>query len=362
MQVPQTLAEKAPANKTRNQHPQKPLQHGRAFFVATFVAILKPMPTRSNTSKFVFRLLALYVLFQFVWWAYHIVELHGVIRDMELQLNPEELHGGIQASYQKKVSMVIGEGLVFAGLLLFGLWRIGIYLNKEARLARQERNFMLAVTHELKTPVATLRLFLDTLRKRKLSEDQTAGILKDALNETHRLDHLVENVLLSTRFEQGDDSTHEELDFSALVGTVANKLRLSIGGQHRFEMQLDEGIRLKGDGHLLESLLTNLVDNAVKYAPEGSVIAISLHKKEGLAVLNLSDEGPGIPAEERQQVMQKFYRIGNEETRRSKGTGLGLYLVAQIVKQHKGNIHIEDHHPQGAHFQVSLPAISERNV
>lgn len=310
---------------------------------------------KSRTTRYVFRLISAYVLFQFFWWAYHIIQLHGVVRDLEVGLASATDVGAIQASYLKKVWMVLGEGTVFVVLLLFGLWRIGTYLRKEAELARQERNFMLAVTHELKTPVATLRLFLDTLRSRELPREQSKRILEDAVNETHRLDHLVENILLSTQFEQVHQAVFDDLDFSMFVERIVKKLEHSSGQDHKITLIVEPDIQLQGDANLLESLVTNLVDNAVKYTPQGSTISVELKEHNDVAVLRVRDQGQGVAKEERSKIFKKFYRIGNEETRRTKGTGLGLYLVAQIAQQHGGEVSVHQELPNGSCFEVIFP-------
>ncbi len=311
-----------------------------------------------RASQFLFWLLAAYILFQFFWWAFHIVQLHGEIRQLELVLRGHEADV-INSTYLKKVWMIIGEGLVFVSLLLFGLWRMGVYLRKEATLARQERNFMLSITHELKTPVATLRLFLETLRSRKqLTEDQKEKILNDALGETHRLDKLVENILLSTRFENQTDANKQIVDLSGLLREVSAKLHRSIGEKHRLNASIDDGIKVGGDPDLLESLVTNLYDNAVKYSPENSLITVALRRAGGQAILSVADEGGGIPEEEQKKIFKKFYRVGNEETRRSKGTGIGLYIVSQIALIHQGEVNVSSSAGQGARFIVTFPLIS----
>lgn len=312
------------------------------------------MLRKQKRTRLIFLLLAGYVLFQFFWWAFHIVTLHGEIRDLQLEIIPEAAER-VNNIYDQKVWMVIGEGIVFVGLLLFGLWRIGEYLRKEAELARQERNFMLAVTHELKTPVATLRLFLDTLRSRRLPEEKQLSMLSDAVDETHRLDHLVENILLSTRLDNELSDTSQTIDLSELTRKIVRKLHSSIGQSHETELDVEEQLRLKGDENNLESLIANLYENAIKYSPEGSMIRIGVHRHEQHAVLTVEDEGGGIPVTERERIFRKFYRIGNEETRQSKGTGLGLYLVERITLQHRGKVQVKSHNGRGSIFEVQLP-------
>ena len=309
-----------------------------------------------RNSRFVFRLLAVYILFQFFWWAFHIIQLHSDIRDLEVALNRTEMQMA-NAFYKQKVMMVVGEGLVFVGLLIFGLWRMNSYLRREAELARQERNFMLSVTHELKTPVAGLRLYLETLKNRpQLDADKKDKLVLNALNETNRLDHLVENILLSTRFELEDMAHLAPLDLSELLQTVSDKLRLTIGARHTTTVAIEPGIRFTGDASLLESLLTNLYDNAVKYSPEGSAIQVGLHRAADSIEITVEDAGQGIPHDELKRIFKKFYRIGNEETRRSKGTGLGLYLVDRITALHGGRIAVIPLSP-GSRFTLTFPLI-----
>lgn len=317
------------------------------------------MYPKQKRTRIIFLLLSAYVLFQFFWWAFHIVNLHGEIRDLQLSLMPASAES-IECSFQKKVWMVIGEGAVFVSLLLFGLWRIGNYLRKEAELARQERNFMLAVTHELKTPIATLRLFLDTLRSRRLPEEKKATMLNDAVNETHRLDHLVENILLSTRLDHDHEGAFAPLNLTDLVESVTAKLQRSIGQDHHFDLELSPDIHIHGDANQVESLIANLIENAVKYSPEDSHIDISLKRLDGQACFTVEDEGAGIPPHEKERIFRKFYRIGNEETRKTKGTGLGLYLVERITRRHNGSIRVQSPEGKGSTFVLCLPLLNEK--
>ena len=310
---------------------------------------------KTGNSRFVFRLLAVYILFQFFWWAFHIIQLHGDIRDLEIALNRAEVELA-NAFYRQKVVMVLGEGLVFVALLIFGLWRMNSYLRREAELARQERNFLLSVTHELKTPVAGLRLYLETLRNRpQLDDERKNKLVQSALGETNRLDHLVENILLSTRFELEDMAHLERIDLSALIKGVVSKLEQTIGAKHVTECFIQDNVDFFGDAALLESLLTNLYDNAVKYSPDGSCIEVGLNQENEHISLWVADSGQGIPHSETKRIFKKFYRIGNEETRRSKGTGLGLYLVERITKLHGGQVDIVPLSP-GSRFNLTFNA------
>jgi signal transduction histidine kinase len=340
---------------------RRPLHRDAPELASLCLFLMQRMPsTTPRSSRVIFRVLALYVLFQFFWWAFHIIQLHGVIYELELATTDPTAHESLTLSFNRKVWMIVGEGLVFVVLLIFGIWRMGLYLRKEAELARQERNFMLAVTHELKTPVATLRLFLDTLRTRKqLDESRRDRIVVDALSETNRLDQLVENILLSTRFELNEMVHKEAVDLSELVERVAKKLANSIGSGHAFALNIENGLKVAGDPSLIESLLTNLLDNAVKYSPEGSTITVQLQCQAQWAVLVIGDEGAGIPESEQSKIFKKFYRVGNEETRKSKGTGLGLYLVNRIAQIHEGHAVASTSSVGGALLTIKIPRLQQ---
>lgn len=320
------------------------------------------MDTKHKRTRIVFQLLGFYVLFQFFWWAIHIIQLHGEIYELQSQLNYTDLSGADAYDlYQKKVWMVTGEGVVFMLLLIIGMWQIARAMRRESNLARQERNFTLSITHELKTPVATLRLFLETMQARELSAEQKKKILADAVNETHRLDHLVENILLSKRLEQKADAQKGVVNLSNIVNERTSKLQAVLCVDHPLEVEVEPNCVVIGDQLELESLLTNLVDNARKYTPVNSPIEVKLFRRKQKIVLSVIDQGPGIPDKERINIFKKFYRVGNEETRNSKGTGLGLYIVSRIAHQHNGTVGILERQGGGAIFEVTLPEINQEH-
>ncbi len=320
------------------------------------------MDSKHKRTRIVFQLLGFYVLFQFFWWAIHIIQLHGEIYELQSQLNYTDLSGADAYDlYRKKVWMVTGEGVVFMLLLIIGMWQIARAMRRESDLARQERNFTLSITHELKTPVATLRLFLETMQARELSAEQKKKILADAVNETHRLDHLVENILLSKRLEQKADAQKGVVNLSNIVNERTSKLQAVLCVDHPLEVEVEPNCVVFGDQLELESLLTNLVDNARKYTPVNTSIEVKLFRRKQKIVLSVLDQGPGIPEKERINIFKKFYRVGNEETRNSKGTGLGLYIVSRIAHQHGGTVGILERQGGGAIFEVSLPEIDQEH-
>lgn len=300
------------------------------------------MKTRSNIPLLLF-LLFTYILAQLGWWAFLITRL-----TKEYYADSPKL--------DQRVWMIWGEGLVFAMILFIGfIFTYKAYL-KELYLSRQQKNFLLSVTHELKTPVASLKLLIETLQSRELSEEQKRLFLQNALSDTDRLNALIENILQSARMDSGNFPVHKSLiNVSALIDENLNKLKNSIGKNHRFISEISSDVFAQADQQALVSILVNLIDNAVKYSPKDSEIGVKLNSDDNVFRLVISDSGQGIRKEDRKKIFDKFMRIQNEETRSAKGTGLGLYIVSNLVNGHRGKISVGDNSPQGSVFSIEIP-------
>ena len=211
---------------------------------------------------------------------------------------------------------------------------------------------MMAVTHELKTPIAVTKLNLETLRKYQLDDDKRQRVLQATIQETNRLDSLANNILVASQLEGGGYTrTKETVDFSALAEYSIRDYR------HRFPEQewiahIQPDIQITGDPFLLQLLIGNLLENAVKYAPKEGAITLTLATERPHTVLSVKDHGPGIADEEKKKIFGKFYRSGEETTRQTKGTGLGLYLCRKIAADHKATIRVADNSPIGSIFTV----------
>jgi signal transduction histidine kinase len=248
--------------------------------------------------------------------------------------------------------MVIGEGLVFLALLTWGSVQTLRSFRKEVELARMQKNFLLSITHEFKSPLASIRLYLQTILKHPLEKEKQLSFINKAIADTERLDNLVENTLLANRVDHEGYSFHkEELNLSAFTGLIVQKYNSSFDNP-RVQMNIEEGLMIIGDKLALTLLLNNLIENALKYSPENSPVQVELIGDEKQITLRVMDEGSGIAASEKEKIFRKFYRIGNEETRKTKGTGLGLYLVKYIVANHNGRISILDNIPKGSIFEI----------
>jgi signal transduction histidine kinase len=263
----------------------------------------------------------------------------------------------IEEQHERKMIQYLSEGSTFLILIIVGAAFVYRATRKQIRLGRQQQNFMMAVTHELKTPIAITQLNLETLQKRALEEQQQQKLIATALQETSRLNTLTNNILVTSQLEMDTFRLNKQpVNFSETVRDTVTDFGRRF--QKRVvDLTAEENVFVEGEGMLLQMLVSNLLDNALKYSPATAPVKVRVEKRHGNAVLTVADGGEGIVDAEKKKVFQKFYRTGNETTRKTKGTGLGLYLCAKIVKDHQGRIMLTDNKPHGAVFTVIIRAL-----
>ncbi|AWO01447.1 two-component sensor histidine kinase [Chitinophaga alhagiae] len=321
-----------------------------------------------------------YTVLQLLWWGvllhqqskqiagYERLEMthrvHELTQPAEFMYEMQRL----QKEQQMRTFKYVGEGIIFLVLILAGAALVYRAVWKQMKLSQQQQNFMMAVTHELKSPIAVAKLNLETLRKHRLDEEKQRKLLDNTLRETNRLDQLCNNILLASQFEhQKYQPFLEELNFSDILQQGVDELK-DRTPSHTLTAFIQPGILLQADRFMMQLLLNNLVENAVKYAPKGTEIQVRLFtameedEEEPVLKLEICDEGEGIAPTERKRIFEKFYRIGNENTRKSKGSGLGLYLAKKIVEQHGGAIEVMDNEPRGTCFQITWDDYSTQPV
>lgn len=279
------------------------------------------------------------------------------MRDLHLQQPVDTgLQAKIQAEKDRKTTQYIGEGVTFFLVILAGAIFIFRAVRRQLKQTVEQQNFMMAITHELKTPIAVAQLNLETLQKRKLDDSQQQRLIHNTLQETERLNALCNNMLLSSQIEAGGyRMTQEEINFSDLVSKCVQDFASRFPSR-TVSYSIPDEIFLTGDELLLQMAVNNLLDNAIKYSPKGTAVVLSLRQDEvGPIVMELKNEGVSISGEDKKKVFEKFYRAGNNATKTAKGTGLGLYLTFRVVKAHHGTIVLTDNVPTGAVFTVHLP-------
>jgi two-component system phosphate regulon sensor histidine kinase PhoR len=260
-------------------------------------------------------------------------------------------------SQPNRTGMILGELSVFIAIFSVGAYFLHKSINSERRLHQQQKNFLLSVTHELKSPLASIKLYLQTIQKRDLDREQQANFIGKCLVDIERLNDLVENMLIASRIDNSSYTfPKEKFDLSELVQTIVNRLQINKCdcNQQVISAQVEPNIELMGDKFALSSMINNLVENAIKYSGPCEVVEVKLQRKEQSIHLMVADHGIGISDAEKPRIFDKFYRVGNEDTRNTKGTGLGLFIVKHVLDKHEATIKVRDNKPSGSIFEVNF--------
>jgi signal transduction histidine kinase len=315
----------------------------------------------------IYWLLLIYIVAALVWWFISLEKQNLQMADFKkTQLNisidrtsnPELYDNSlakIQQDYKRNLVKYISEGSTFLLLILVGAAFVYRSVRRQFLLQQQQQNFVMAVTHELKTPISVARLNLETMQKYQLDIEKQKKLIRMTLEETERLNTLTNNILISSQLEgQGYATSKEELDLSDLYKDCIRNF-IQRCPERKFIESVEPDMDVKGDPLLLQLLINNLLENAIKYSPKEKPITCLLKEHNGKIELHVIDEGAGIADKEKKNIFKKFYRLGDEATRKTQGTGLGLYLCKKIAEDHNANIAVTDHLPRGSNFIVVFP-------
>ena len=265
---------------------------------------------------------------------------------------------GALANYDRAAVywVLLSIGTTFIVLLVVGVVMYLALSVKAINLNRRQSNFIDSVTHELKSPVASLKLYLQTLNRRQVSEQEQAKFHRCMLEEVERLDRLINHVLDAGRLEADRVGREEDVPLAPLLRECAEMTCL------RYHVPADtvrvdaEPCAVRGRPIDLDMIFRNLLDNAVKYAGVQPRVEVTALVVEGKAVIRVSDNGRGIPPQLRRKIFGRFVRLGSELERDKPGTGLGLYIVRAQVRRLRGSIRVgERPGGSGALFEVHLP-------
>lgn len=259
-------------------------------------------------------------------------------------------------------------GVVFFAIIITGLVLNTIFLVREVRRNEQHDAFLNAVTHELKTPIASIRLYLETLQRRDVEEAKRQEFYNIMLADTNRLLNTVEQVLKASRAREKNHLLNiSEINLAALLTEAVERIktRYDLNDEAISFSTGDAAIKISGDANELQTVFENLLDNAVKYS--GREIKVSVRLKslnEKTAIVSIRDAGIGIAPADLKRIFKRFYRAPVPQTQKTKGTGLGLFIVRSIVKKHGGRIFAESRGSDGAGstFTVQLPKIRKENL
>lgn len=260
----------------------------------------------------------------------------------------------------RRVGLMIA-GIIFFGAIITGLVLNTIFLVREVRRNEQQDSFLNAVTHELKTPITSIRLYLETLERRKINDDQRNDFYRLMLEDTDRLLGTVEQVLKAGEVRQRSARKNwHDVDFSGVTRESLELARLRHGlspQELRFEDEPNEPITLFGNPEELRTAVANLLENAVKYSAPPREIVVSLSSPNiDTVVLRIRDNGVGLPSAELKRIFKRFYRVHSRGAEEVKGTGLGLFIVRSIARRHGGDAFAESEgEGLGSTFTLRLP-------
>jgi signal transduction histidine kinase len=256
------------------------------------------------------------------------------------------------------------EGVFFLAVLIGGMGVLSRAIRHDQELRRRQQNFLAAVSHEFKSPLASVRLAAETLAMRS-SEPDTQRLARRILDDGDRLLRMVENLLDTARLEEGREAlTRKAVDvrqaIAATIGEVSERAALK---QIAIDVQVEEGLALEADPRALDTILRNLLDNAIKAcaAGGGRSIAVTAHRTPDGVRLSVADDGIGFPPEEAAMIFEKFHRLGDELLRTTAGTGLGLYIVKRLAELSGAKVRASSAGPErGATVTVTWPEPAAR--
>lgn len=298
-----------------------------------------------------------YILAALIFWY---IDLNGQNQELtQLRFNAvsvNDVHyiqktNRIQKARDRKTAQYMGEGITFLLMILAGAFYVFRIIKRQLVQSEQQKNLMMAITHELKTPIAVTRLNLETMQIRKLEPTQQQKLIRSTIEEANRLNTLCNNMLFMSQLDSGASSlANERIDFSNLTLDCATDFIVRFPDR-KIELNIQEEIIITGDKLLLQLAINNLLDNAIKYSGKEDVVLVKLFKIQKKVKLQVIDQGIGIKTSEKEKIFEKYYR---GEGMQAKGTGLGLYLTKEIVKQHNGNISIKNNELRGSTFEIQL--------
>jgi two-component system phosphate regulon sensor histidine kinase PhoR len=267
----------------------------------------------------------------------------------------EELAAAVARRRVLEMVLVALSGLV----VVAGLIVILVAAERERKLSNLKSDFVANVSHELKTPLSLVRMFGELLQSGRVeNEDKRRQYLQIIVSESDRLSSLIENVLDFAKVERGKAAY--EFSESSVADVVVRAVEACRVRAEREGVQLEldiDGVMLVSlDERAIEIAVINLVDNALKYAPDGKRVSVSVRRVGGDIAIRVSDQGAGIPTEERKRIFERFVRGKSASGKQVRGSGIGLALVKHIAEAHGGKVSVEDAEPHGASFVLTIKA------
>ncbi|MEO6133614.1 MAG: ATP-binding protein [Ginsengibacter sp.] len=324
---------------------------------------------QNNLSKRPLRLIYIfywfmlaYVVAALVFWFFALSQQNDELSSFKLQFLDVN-----DVSYSQKVQVIeleksrkdaqyLGEGITFLLLIMAGAIFVFRIIKRQLIQSHQQQNFVMAITHELKTPISVTKLNLETMQKRKLDNEQQQRLIRSTIQEANRLNALCNNMLLLGQMDSGGYIiTNELFDVGELSEECVGDFTIRFP-QRKIYSDVEDSLLINGDKLLLQLALNNLLDNAIKYSDKEGVILLKGFRDGKFIKIKVIDDGKGIPDAEKSKIFEKYFRGAQRQT---KGTGLGLYLTKKIVKQHHADISVTNNLPQGSIFEIKFKESKE---
>ena len=304
--------------------------------------------------------LLIYIIAALCWWFIALNHQNGEMTRLSLSDIPKDVTNynlkveKIVEKKKRKTTQYIGEGITFLVVILVSAGFIYRATRRQIKFADSQQNFMMAVTHELKTPIAITQLNLETIKKRNLSKEQQEKIINDSLKEVARLNNLCNNSLWAAQLDAGSyREKKERINLSQIIKEAGLNYQKNYTNTE-INSNIEEDIYIEGDILMIEILINNLIENAIKYSPKDSQIIIHLQKEKKKIVLNVTDFGVAISDDEKNKVFEKFYRSNHAKVKNISGSGLGLFLCKKIMQKHQGEIKVLNNQPNGSVFKATF--------
>jgi len=284
-----------------------------------------------------------------VFWIYWFIGRSHEFRELALHYKPELVAKGVEW-------VVLVEGLLMLLVILVGVYVIFLYWRRQAKLYLQQRTYISQLTHELKSPLASIQLHLETAKLRELPKEKLNLFLDTMLSDTERLNHLISNLLMATRIEfrqLGEKA--KRIDFSRFVSEYLERKRSELPEGGRLTLEIEPGITAVVDSEGMEMALRNLFENALLYSPVSPEIRVRLRRSGRHCLLDFQDNGVGIGPKDLDRIFEMFYRV-RHPGENIRGTGLGLYIVKSVVDAHGGRVSVASEGVgKGSTFHITLP-------
>ncbi len=300
-----------------------------------------------------------YMILGIVWWGVLLYRKNGEIYDLKMLEVKEtsQLHA-LEKERSKQTIMIIGEGAVLGISLLLGIYIINRSARKEINNAQQQSDFLLSVSHELKSPIAAIKLALQTIKRPNIPKDKETKFLKSAEGDTNRLEKLVQNILLSANI---DNHTLELYKTETDIMSLLKKVIANYEREHfdqSFQLIADtEEIIISVDEQNVQQAISNILDNAIKYSEDDQPVSIKVTDLKKIINIDIQNTGVPIKKEDYKKIFQKFYRVKQQEIREKEGTGIGLYISKEIIEAHTGDIEVKSEKGIN-HFIITLPKVA----